>query len=258
MSSHVTTSLDGPVLTITLDDAATRNAQTAETWAELARIGDQLDPSVRVVIVTGAAGVFSAGLNRAALTGQVAGGPDLATLVGASDDDAQAMIAEFQRAFTWQHTCSAVTIALVRGYAIGAGAQLALACDVIAASEDAFFSLPEVTLGLVPDLGGTGRLVQRVGAGRALTIAATGRRVGALEAQSIGLVDVVASEEGLEGAVRELVAGLCANDPVAVRAVTTLMRGAVGASGEQTLAAERCAQVTQLRALAAARNGSGS
>ncbi|GMA25888.1 hypothetical protein GCM10025864_36470 [Luteimicrobium album] len=133
-----------------------------------------------------------------------------------------------------------MTVAVVQGHAVGAGFQLALACDLRVLADDARLSLREVSLGLVPDLGGTKPLVELAGPARALEIAATGRWVDAAEAERIGLANVVAGADALDDAVRDLVASLLAPPAGAVRAVTGLMRGA----------AERTAQAARLRDLA--------
>src|SRR5262249_59140551 len=97
-------------------------------------------------------------------------------------EKAAEQIAEFQAGFTWLGRPDVVSIAAVQGHAIGAGFQLALACDMRILTPDAQLTMAEVTLGLVPDLGGTGPLVRLVGYARALEICVTGRRVGAEEA----------------------------------------------------------------------------
>ena len=235
------------VLTITLDAPDVRNAQDAQTWAALGHVGSRLTDVVRVVVVTGAGPSFSAGLHRSAF----AGGPDspLSFLSRAPDTVADERIAQYQSGFTWLGDPSFVSIAAVRGHAVGAGFQLALACDLIVASEDAQFTMAEVGLGLVPDLGGTLPLVRAVGPARALEICATGRRVSASEAARIGIVLAVVSGEELDPAVARLAAAVLANDADTVRAVTRLISGAPGRSAEEQLAAERGEQIGRVRAL---------
>ena len=127
--------------------------------------------------------------------------------------------------FTWLHRPDVVTIAAVQGHAIGAGFQLALACDMRILADDARLSMAEVTLGLVPDLAGTKRLVELVGYSRALEICATGRRIDAGEADRIGLATLVVPPE-LDGAVRDLAAGLLAGNRDAVVEIKALLAGA--------------------------------
>jgi enoyl-CoA hydratase len=111
------------------------------------------------------------------------------------------------------------TIAAVHGFALGGGCELALACDIRIASEDAQFGFPEVSLGLLPGMGGTQRLPRLVGPGLAKELIFTGRRIGAEEAREIGLVNRVVSggAAGVLEAAKEMAASISANAPVAVR-----------------------------------------
>ena len=109
------------------------------------------------------------------------------------------------------------TIAAVNGFALGGGCEVALACDVRIAAENATFGFPEVGLGILPGMGGTQRLPRLVGPSLAKELIFTGRRIGAEEAREIGLVNrVVATGEALNAA-RELAAEISANGPLAVR-----------------------------------------
>lgn len=159
-------------------------------------------------------------------------------------------IAEFQAAFTWLHRPDVISVAAVQGHAIGAGFQLALACDLRVLAADAKLSMAEVTLGLVPDLAGTKRLVELVGYARALEICATGRRLDAAEADRIGLANLVVPPAELDGAVRDLTAGLLAGARDAVVEIKALIAGASGRSHADQQRAEREAQTRRLRDLA--------
>ncbi len=250
-AGSVRAELEGPVLTVTLDRPAARNAQTPATWRALAAIGEAVPPEARVVVLRGAGASFSAGLDRAMLApGGIPGEPSLTDLVAAGEERTVAAIAEYQRAFTWWRRVDAVTVAAVQGHAVGAGFQLALACDLRVLADDARLSLREVQLGLVPDLGGTRPLAELVGPARALEIAATGRWVDAGEAERIGLANAVVGVDTLDDAVRDLVAGLLAPPAGAVRAVTGLLRNAARRTPREQLAAERTAQAARLRDLA--------
>lgn len=255
---RLTAVASGGVLTITLDAPQIRNAQLPETWNALAHIGSRVADGalaaacgdIRVVVVRGAGPSFSAGLDRAAW----GGGPDslLGTLARQPPAVSDEAIAAFQAGFGWLADPQFVSIAAVQGHAVGAGFQLALACDLLIAAEDAQFTMAEVSLGLVPDLGGTGRLVRAVGVARALEICATGRRVGAAEAMRIGLALTVVPVAQMDDTVADLAAALMAADPDAVRAVTRLVVGCPDRTSGQQLAAERTEQLARLRALAAA------
>jgi enoyl-CoA hydratase/carnithine racemase len=109
------------------------------------------------------------------------------------------------------------TIASVFGFALGGGFELALSCDLIVASDDAVFGLPETRVGIVPGGGGTQLLSRRVGVARAKEIILAGRRIGAEEARDIGVVQRVAPREGLAEVTRDLAADICSNAPVGVR-----------------------------------------
>lgn len=241
--------LTDPVLTITLDRPDIRNAQLPATWEALAHIGSRVPPGVRVVIVRGAGGSFSAGLDRS----MFAPGPEsvLRQLASAPDSVAHHQIAEFQRGFTWLADPSFVSIAAVTGHAIGAGFQLALACDLLLAADDAQFCMAEVGLGLVPDLGGTGPLVRAVGYQRALEICATGRRVGAAEAVRIGLALARVPNDELDQALADLTDALIDPPVDAVRGVTRLLAGARDASPADQLVHEQNEQLNRVRELAA-------
>jgi enoyl-CoA hydratase/carnithine racemase len=235
---------DGPIATVTLSRPDVLNAQTPAMWAELTTISRKLPGDVRVVIVRGAGRAFSAGLDlsvaRSSLT-------DLARL---SADECAERIAGFQSAFTWLRRPSLVTIAAVQGHAIGAGFQLALNCDLRVLADDARFSMAEVTLGLVPDLGGTKRLTELVGPSRALEICLTGRRVAADEADRIGLATAVVPGAELDAAVRDLAAAVLAADRDAVAEIKALVAGAGGRTYEAQDRAEREAQSRRLADLA--------
>jgi len=164
--------------------------------------------------------------------------------------DAEARVARFQEGFAWLRRPDLVSVAAVHGHAIGAGFQLALACDLRILADDAQFSMAEVRHGLVPDLTGTRRLVELVGYSRALEICATGRRLGAAEADRIGLATLVVPAAELDDAVRDLTAAVLAGPRDAVVEIKALLSGALGRTDAEQLAAERAAQVRRIRGLA--------
>ncbi|MPZ93858.1 MAG: enoyl-CoA hydratase/isomerase family protein [Propionibacteriales bacterium] len=244
--------VDGPVATVVLDRPEARNAQTPATWAALAAVGDTLDPSVRVVVVRGEGPSFCAGIDRRMLTPEgVPGGTSFARLLELDDDALADRIAEFQRGFSWWRRPERVTIAAVHGHAIGAGFQLALACDLRIMADDAQLCMREPALGLVPDLGGTQPLVEIVGYSRALEMVATTRFVGADEAAELGLATAVVPGSDLLDAVRDLAAALVAPPHGAVSATKELLLAAGRRSYDEQLRAERLAQVGRLRAMGA-------
>jgi len=239
---------DGPVATVTLCRPDVLNAQTPQTWAALRDIGRDLPGEVRVVVVRGEGRSFSAGLDLRVAQGD---GGAVSSLVQVPPAEAADTIAGFQAGFTWLGRPDIISIAAVQGHAIGAGFQLALACDMRIAAEDAKFAMAEVSLGLVPDLTGTAPLVRLVGYARALEICATGRRVGADEALAMGLVNLVVPARELDDAVRDLTAAVLAGARDAVVEIKALLAGAAaGRGGEDQLRAEREAQVRRVRDLA--------
>jgi enoyl-CoA hydratase/carnithine racemase len=241
----------GPVLTVTLDRPQVRNAQTPATWSALAAVGESLPPEVRVVVLRGEGPSFSAGLDRAMLSPEgIEGEPSLVRLAAMEADAVDRQIADYQRAFTWWSRPEIVSIAAVQGHAIGAGFQLALACDLRVVADDARFAMRETSLGLVPDLTGTGRLVRAVGYARALEICVTGRWVDAREAVDIGLAQAVVPRDQLDAAVADLVAALTAPDVGAVRETKNLLQSAADFTPDEQHAAERRAQQRRLVALA--------
>ena len=240
---------DGAVLTLTLDRADRLNAQTPETWAALADIGRGLDPAVRVVVVRGEGRAFSAGLDRGLFDPSPGVRGGLGELGRMPAEEAQERIRGYQAGFRWLRSPGTVSVAAVQGHAIGAGAQLALACDLRVLAEDAQLRLPETTLGIVPDLTGTSTLVEAVGYSRALEICLTGRAVGAAEARAIGLATAVVPAEELEATVGDLVQALLAPPVAAARATAALLRSAVYNDATAQDAEERAAQVQRLREL---------
>jgi enoyl-CoA hydratase/carnithine racemase len=238
---------DGPVATVTLCRPDVLNAQTPVMWAELASISRELPGDVRVVIVRGEGRSFSAGLDLSIARGR--GDSSLAHLAQLSPEECAERIAGFQAAFTWLRRPSLVTIAAVQGHAIGAGFQLALNCDLRILAADAQFSMAEVTLGIVPDLGGTKRLTELVGPSRALELCVTGRRIAADEADRIGLATAVVPSDELDGAVADLVAAVLAADAGAVAEIKALLTGAGTRAYADQDRAEREAQTRRLRDL---------
>jgi enoyl-CoA hydratase/carnithine racemase len=138
----------------------------------------------------------------------------------------------------------------VQGHAIGAGFQLALACDIRVVADDVMFNMKETALGLVPDLGGTKPLVDAVGYQRALEICATSRIVGGPEAQSIGLALACVPRAELDDTVADLVAALLAPPHGSVVALKDLLRGASDESYDDQRARERIAQRGRFLAMA--------
>jgi enoyl-CoA hydratase/carnithine racemase len=199
--------LAGRVATVTLDRPEALNAISTELATDLAAAVEPLatDPGVRAVVLTGAG-------QRAFCVGA-----DLKQRAGLDDHGWFVQREAFRRGFAAVRRCPLPTVAAVFGFALGGGTELALACDLVVASEDATFGLPEVRLGLVPAGGGTQLLVRRVGRSVAKDLVLTGRRVPAVEAARLGLVDRVVPAGQAPAAATALAAEMAANAPTAVR-----------------------------------------
>jgi enoyl-CoA hydratase/carnithine racemase len=180
----------------------------------------------------------------------IAGEPTFPEIAAMSDADADALIERFQAGFGWWRRPEIVSIAAVQGAAVGAGFQLALACDLRIIADDARFCMREPSLGLVPDLGGTKPLVEAVGYARALELCATARWMDAGEAISSGLATACVARDQLDATIADLVAALTAAPVGAVRATKALLAGAADRTYEDQLRAERTAQLGRLRELA--------
>ncbi len=159
-------------------------------------------------------------------------------------------VAAYQSAFSWLRDPAFVSIAAVQGHAVGAGFQLALACDLRVMTDDAQFCMLETTLGLVPDLGGTQPLVQAVGYARALELCVSGRRLGAAEAVSWGLATAAVPGDQLADATADVVASLTLAPYGAVRETKSLLLAAAHRDYDAQLVAERTAQRRRIRDLA--------
>jgi enoyl-CoA hydratase/carnithine racemase len=242
----------GLVATITLHRPETKNSQTPSTWMALRAIGAALAPGTRVVVLRGSGSDFSSGLDRRMLSPEgIEGEASFRTLLDVPDGEMSETIAGWQEAFTWLRRHDIVSIAEVQGAAVGAGFQLALACDLRVLADDARFSMREPLLGLVPDLTGTKPLVELVGYARALEICATTRWVHAEEAREIGLATAVVPREELSEAVADLAAALTAPLYGAVSETKALLQSAASLDLEGQRRSEREAQVRRFRELAA-------
>jgi enoyl-CoA hydratase len=202
------------VALITLDRPDVLNALSLDLLDELAAILDRLDadPGCRAIVLTGSGTrAFAAGADIRELARQ--------TTVG--------LLAE-NRFAVWDRIAAVRTplIAAVRGFALGGGCELAMSCDIIVAAEDATFGQPEINLGVMPGAGGTQRLTRAIGKARAMDLILTGRTIGAVEAERIGLVSrVVAPDSTLDEAI-ELAKRIAAQAPVAVLAAKEAIKQA--------------------------------
>jgi enoyl-CoA hydratase len=165
------------------------------------------DPDVRGALITGAG-------PKAFIAGA-----DIADLARQGPFDGKARALRGQAVLRRLETCGKPVIAAVNGFALGGGCELAMACHIRVASENAKFGQPEVRLGIIPGYAGTQRLPRLVGKGRALQLLLGGEMIDAQEAYRIGLVNKVVPADQLLSEAEQLLRGILAQGPVAVRVV---------------------------------------
>ena len=212
---------------VTIDRPGALNAVSFAVLAELvaALCALDADPDCRCLVLTGAG------------TRAFAAGADIGELAEQTPESLAAG-GDFER---WDQLreVGLPIIAAVRGYALGGGCELAMACDLIVAGEDARFGQPEIKLGVIPGAGGTQRLTRAIGKARAMELILTGRSIQAREAEAMGLVNlVVPAEETLDRAL-ELAGRIAQMPPVAVRAAKAMVNRAYDTSLTDGLADER-------------------
>jgi enoyl-CoA hydratase len=196
----------GAVAIITINRPEKRNALNIQTRAEGAAVLDELaaDDSVRVAVFTGAGDkAFVAGADIA----------EFATRTAIS----QREVMLERGLFNAVDTFTKPVIAMVNGYCLGGGCELALACDIRIASDKASFGQPEINLGIIPGGGGTQRLTRLVGEGKAMEMILSGEIINAQEAFRIGLVNHVVPAEELETKTMEIATRIAEKSPIALR-----------------------------------------
>lgn len=243
--------VDDTVLTVTMNRPDVRNAMRPSTWLAMAEVGSRVSDDVRVVVVRGAGESFSAGLDRRLLAGEpLDGEAPIAGLFSAPEEEFDATVESYQAGFAWLRDPRFISVAAVQGYAIGGGFQLALACDLRVAADDARLCMKEPALGIVPDVTGTKHLVELVGYSRALEMTVTTRMVGADEALRIGLVNRVVPRADLDAAVAETAAAVTQHGPGAIRATKEVFLGAAERTFDEQRAHERALQYRRFQELA--------
>jgi enoyl-CoA hydratase len=220
--------IEGGIATVTVNRPERRNALNATVRRELVDVLDRLrgDDAARVVILTGAG-------EKAFIAGA-----DIGEFAERTPEE-QREAMEGRRVFDEIAAFPRPTIAMVNGFALGGGCEVALACDLRIAARSARFGQPEVKLGLLPGGGGTQRLPRLVGYGRALRLILTGELITAEQAERIGLVDEVVDDADLTTRTRELAALLAASSPVALRLIKEAVRATLELPLNAGLAHER-------------------
>jgi enoyl-CoA hydratase/carnithine racemase len=197
-----------------------RNALSPELMEELAALCERWDedPEIRCIVIAGGDDWFAAGADIKAM---------------ATRTFAETLTSPAARFWPRLAALRTPLVAAVSGYALGGGCELALACDMIVASESAQLGQPEILLGIIPGGGGSQRLTRVMGKQRAMELVLTGRRIDAAEAFSLGLVNQVAPKDGWLEAALELAGIVAERPPLAVR----LGKRAVLAADEMSLGA---------------------
>lgn len=225
MSEFLRVERQGPVATLWIDRQPKMNTMTVAMREEFPAIfrGLDADDGVRVVIVRGAGGrAFSAG-------GDVA---EFLTLAPADLEQWGDTVSAAER-------CRKPVIAAVDGFAMGAGLELALACDFRIATARSEFAFPEVRLGMIPGSGGTQRALRLIGMTRTKLFTMTGQRISAERAEAWGLITQAVPNDGLDQAVDALARELSDKAPLALRTLKTVLNKGADAALETALELER-------------------
>lgn len=226
----------GPLATLWLDRADKRNALDAELMTALATALDEVgaDRGVRVVAIRGRGPVFSSGIDHALL---------LEVLGATKQTPFLHLHHRLQDTFHRMTRLHQPVVVALHGMCIGMALELALAADIRLATEDCILGLPEIAFGIVPDVGGTTRLVRTVGEPRARELILTGRLVRGRTAERYGLVhDVVADAAALEARLAERVAALAAHPPAALALAKNLSQASADSSAATSFRIEGMAQ----------------
>jgi enoyl-CoA hydratase/carnithine racemase len=220
LAELVETSLDGNVALLRLNRPEARNALSPEVMEQIASELERLDPDpeVRCIVIAGSDEVFAAGAD-----------------IKAMSERSFAEVLYHPAAAFWKRVAAVKTplIAAVSGWALGGGCELALACDMIVASDTAKFGQPEINLGIIPGGGGTQRLARVLGKQRAMEYVLTGRRFDAEMGLKMGLVNKVVKKGRWLQEAMELAFTIADRPPIAAR----LAKQAVLAADETNLSA---------------------
>ncbi len=214
--TYIRVEWDGDLAIVVIDRQDKLNALNADLISELGEVFDGLkaDDNVRGVILTGAG-------KKAFVAGA-----DIAELAKMDPVGGVQVSRHGQTVFQAIERFPKPVLAAVGGYALGGGCELALACHLRVASENARFGFPEVGLGIIPGYGGTIRLARLIGLGRAVEMTLTGEMVPAERAAEIGLVSAVVPRDELLERAKELIRKVTRNGPIAVRmALESIYRG---------------------------------
>ena len=233
---QIRTKIDGHIAWLLFDRPEKLNAMTIESWREMGEALTALgkNPEVRVLILAGEGRAFLAGHDVGEMrqhTRDFAAG----TYKPAELHEGQKMLQETTRLI---RKLRFPVIAAVQGYAVGAGCEVTVACDLVVAAEGAKFGFPEVTVGVTITNGGTFLLPRKVGLARAREMAYTGELIDADEALAMGLVNRVVPEDRLRDEAEALARRIASRAPLAVQLHKTMIDRGLESSLETMLAFE--------------------
>jgi enoyl-CoA hydratase len=206
MYTTLLTSLENGIYTVTVNRPDKLNALNKDVMSDLDKMMDEVESSdsIKAVILTGSG-----------QKGFIAGA-DISEFLGLSASEGIDLARKGQNIFFKIENSTKPVVAAVNGFALGGGCELAMACHFRIASENAKFGQPEVNLGLVPGYGGTQRLVQLIGKGRALELLLTGNMIDAPTALRYGLVNYVVPQEELLDKTKSILTTIIAKAPFAI------------------------------------------
>jgi len=213
------TDLTDNIFTVTINRPDKLNALNKDVMSELSQAVDEIyeNEEIRSAVITGAG------------TKAFVAGADISEFLGLTREQGQALSAKGHDLFFRIASCPKPIAAAVNGFALGGGLELAMACHFRLCSTNAKFGQPEVNLGLIPGYGGTQRLTQLVGRGRAVEIMLSARMVEATEAHVMGLVNYIVEEQNeLLTKTRELLSIINEKAPVAVARIIECVNIAAG------------------------------
>ena len=225
MSEFLRVERQGPVGTIWIDRQSKMNTMTVAMRNEFPGIFRDLDGAedVRVVVIRGAGGkAFSAG-------------GDLAEFLTLAPADLES----WGDTLTAAERCRKPVVAAIDGFAMGAGLELALACDIRVATRRSEFAFPEIRLGMIPGSGGTQRALRLIGMTRAKLFMMTGRRISGAQAEAWGLVTECVADDALDASVAAIVRELAERAPLALRTLKMVLNRGAEAPLETALELER-------------------
>lgn len=230
--STLTLEVENSIATLWLDRPEKMNAISSQMWADMVAAMDAIGKhdDIRAVVIAGRGKSFCVGIDLGSLSGV----PDLSTASGCLEQLSHTQLC--QNAITAVANCPVPVIAAIHSHCLGAGVDLATACDIRLAAEDASFGIRETKIGIVADVGTLQRLPGVIGAGHVAELAYTGKDISAARAEKIGLVnDVFPDADSVYAGALAMAAEIAANAPLAVRGTKFILQQGEDMTTEQSL-----------------------